>query len=107
MAWNLAAAQLPPEAKDYLSLLSNCGDEAEARSGAGVSDADVRRWSRDDVFLDHRQQALEHFASWKDWKPSTRDPARPDGFIPLETLSISECRIAATQQDVHTAEGLP
>lgn len=102
MGWNLHKADLPPAAKGFLSILSSCGSERQAAEEASVSDADVRRWSRDDVFLDHRQQALQHFESWKDWKPSTR-AARPDGFIPLERMSMQEAKIAANQQ----AEGLP
>jgi len=107
MAWNLAAADLPPEAKDYLSLLSSSGDETEARAEAGVSDADVRRWSRDDVFLDHRQQALGYFEDWKDWKPQAEE-SPGDGFIALEDMDPSEVRIASAQQGAHlrAAEGL-
>lgn len=72
MAWNLAAADLPQEAKDYLSLLGGCGDEQQAASDAGVSEADIGKWSRLDAFIDHRRQALAHFEGWKDWEPAAR-----------------------------------
>jgi len=107
MAWDLAGADMPQQAKDFLSLLGSCGDERQAISEAGCTEADVRRWSRDDVFLDHRRQALDYFAGWKDWKPATSDPA-PDGFIALEDMDPSDARIAAAQQGAHlrAAEGL-
>jgi hypothetical protein len=70
MPWDLHKADLPAEAKDYLSVLSSSGDERQAAAEAGVSEADIRRWSRDDVFIAHRQQALAYFESWKDWKPA-------------------------------------
>lgn len=97
MAWNLHEADLPPEVKDYLSLLSSCGDERQAAEEAGVSEAEVRRWAREDVFIDHRSQALAYYDDWKDWKPATRDAA-PGGFIALEDMDPSEVAVAAMQQ---------
>jgi len=78
MSWNLIASTLPEGAKDYLSQLGSCGDEHEAAKRAAVSEADIRKWSRDDEFLDHRRQALAYYESWKDWKAGSEDvdPAR-------------------------------
>jgi hypothetical protein len=78
MAWNLLGADLADEVKAYLSVLSSHGDGARARAECGVSEADIRKWSREDAFIDHRQKAFAHFEDWKDWRANRHsvDPSR-------------------------------
>jgi hypothetical protein len=78
MAWNLHDADLPDDAKAYLSVLGSHGDEEQARRECGVSEAKVRTWARLDEFIDHRQRAFAHFEDWKDWRANRErvDPAQ-------------------------------
>jgi len=69
MGWNLAAADLPQEARNYLSCLGSCGDEAQAAEEADVLAADIRRWSALDEFISHRAQAMQYFDSWRGYAP--------------------------------------
>lgn len=113
MPWNLHEANLSREAKDFLSVLSSCGDLRKAAAEVGASEADVRRWAREPEFVEHRRKALAHYESWRDWRsraalaPPTLWPAlgrldrRPDPFrvdseIPPSPGAFAACSVRET-----------
>ncbi len=108
MGWDLYRTDLPEDAKSFLSVLGSCGDERQATVEAGVTENDVRIWSRLDEFVDHRRKALEHFESWRDWKPVT-ERAQPgeQTFIPLEQLTPRELWLAGQQNNPSRPYGSP
>lgn len=93
MGWDLNRAELPQEAKDFLSVLGGCGDEHQAARECGATDADVRAWGRLPDFGKHRVAAMEYYESWKGWDarqstlPDPAAPPRPGAPDPHDTFA--------------------